>query len=61
MEDLYKPGEVARKLGLSVSCIYKKTEHGEIDCIKIGSAVRYSEQHITDFLKKCERKGAGNT
>jgi excisionase family DNA binding protein len=56
MDKLYKVEEVAKLLNVSISCIYKKAEIGELVSIKIGSALRFSEQNIADFLKKNNRE-----
>jgi excisionase family DNA binding protein len=53
---LYNVSEIAKMFNVSVSCIYKKAEVGEIDSIKIGSALRFSDQNINKFLKTCTRK-----
>ena len=56
MDKLYKVEEVAKMLNVSVSCIYKKAEIGELGSIKIGSALRFSEQNIADFINKNNRE-----
>ena len=58
MVKLYKVTEVASMLGLSASCLYKKTERGEIQTIKIGSALRFTEEGIQNFLEKCKLRDA---
>jgi excisionase family DNA binding protein len=54
MTKLYNVSEVGEMLGLSKSCIYKKAEQGEIEAIKIGTALRFSENNINVFLEKCK-------
>jgi len=56
MEMLYKPEEVARILRLSTSCIYKKVENGEIMFLKIGTAVRFSEANIAEYIDRCKKQ-----
>jgi excisionase family DNA binding protein len=51
---LYNVSEVAEMLGLSTSCVYKKAERGEIQAIKIGTVLRFSEENIQNFLNKCK-------
>jgi excisionase family DNA binding protein len=53
MIKLYKVSEVASMLGLSTSCVYKKAERGEIQSMKIGTALRFSECDVQNFLEKC--------
>jgi excisionase family DNA binding protein len=59
MERLYKVDYVTKILNISISSIYKYAEAGKIKSIKIGSALRFSESNITDYLKKCERNNSG--
>jgi len=56
MIKLYNVSEVASMLGLSTSCLYKKAEKGEIQSVKIGTALRFSECDIQIFLDKCRKK-----
>jgi excisionase family DNA binding protein len=55
MIKLYNVSEVASMLGLSTSCVYKKAERGEIQTIKIGTALRFSECDIQNFIEKCKK------
>jgi len=55
MEKLYKAEEVAQMLRLSTSCIYKKVESGEIMSLKIGTAVRFTEANIAEYIDKCKK------
>jgi excisionase family DNA binding protein len=57
---LYKPNEIAELLGVSLSCIYRKAENGEMPCIKIGSALRFSEDNINEYLEKCRRNNSND-
>jgi excisionase family DNA binding protein len=54
MTKLYNVSEVAELLGLSTSCVYKKAERGDIEAIKIGTSLRFSEDDISVFLEKCK-------
>lgn len=45
--------EAAKLLNLSVSTLYKLTEHPEIlPCVRIGSAVRYSRKGLEEWAAK---------
>ena len=55
MQKLFTVKEVANILNMSISCIYKKAESGEINSIKIGSALRFSETNINGFIDKCTK------
>jgi excisionase family DNA binding protein len=46
MEKLYNVSEVAEMLGVSASFIYKKVENGELEYAKLGSALRFRDDHI---------------
>ena len=52
---LYTVSEVSKMLSLSTSWIYKKAEKGELDAIKIGSALRFTEEGIYNFIEKCKK------
>jgi excisionase family DNA binding protein len=52
MEKLHKIGEVAEILGISTSFIYKLAERGDIDSIKIGSALRFTERNVSEYIEK---------
>jgi excisionase family DNA binding protein len=56
MIKLYNVSEVASMLGLSTSCVYKKAERGEIQSIKIGTALRFSECDVQTFIEKCRKQ-----
>ena len=58
MTRLLKIKDVSSILGLSESCIYKKAERGEIQSVKIGTALRFSESDIQDFIEKCRKQDA---
>jgi excisionase family DNA binding protein len=55
MDKLYKPIEIAKLFNISTSCIYKKAESGELPSIKIGTALRFSEENVNEYLEKCRR------
>jgi excisionase family DNA binding protein len=54
MIKLFNVSEVASMLGLSTSCVYKKAERGEIQAVKIGTALRFSEEDLQSYLEKCK-------
>jgi excisionase family DNA binding protein len=56
MNKLYKTIEVAKLFDVSLSFIYKKAEKGELASIKIGSALRFSEENINEYLEKCKNR-----
>jgi excisionase family DNA binding protein len=56
MENLYDIKRVSALLNLSISCVYKKAENGEIPSVKIGTALRFSSKDIYEYIQKCTRK-----
>ena len=59
MECLLKVDDVAKKLNISVSSVYKYAESGEINSIKIGTALRFSEKSISEYVEKCNQRNKG--
>jgi excisionase family DNA binding protein len=55
MERLLNVKDVAKLLQISASCVYKKAENAEIASVKIGTALRFTEANVFDYLQKCER------
>jgi excisionase family DNA binding protein len=53
MIKLHDVKAVSGMLGISTSCLYKKAERGEIQAFKIGTALRFSEENIRNYLEKC--------
>lgn len=50
-ESLWKVGDVARFLSMSVSWVYKETEAGRLPCVRIGAALRFRPEEIRAFLE----------
>ena len=46
------PKEVAKRLSLSLSMVYRLITTGELECYRFGSAYRVSEEQLVAFLKK---------
>lgn len=47
---LLKITEVAKRLGLSASHVYKLAERGDLATVKINSAIRISESDLAAFI-----------
>jgi excisionase family DNA binding protein len=62
MEELFDVQEVAKKLKLSVSTIYRHVESGVFPCLRVGPNIRFAESHIVAFLtrKSEEAKNRNN-
>ena len=58
MENLFERKEVASMLKISEDTFDSLVKRGYIDSIIIGNRRRYSEKHISDFLKRNEVKNA---
>jgi excisionase family DNA binding protein len=52
MEELFTIKEVAEKLKISVSSIYRYVESGVFPHTKIGSNIRFTNDHIEAFLSR---------
>jgi excisionase family DNA binding protein len=50
MDDLYTIREVAEKLKISVSSVYRYVENGSFPHIKVGTNIRFNVGHIEAFL-----------
>ncbi len=57
-ERLLKPQELADRLGLSISTVYKFSVEGRIPCIRIpGSLVRFRWTEVLEWLEKNHQEG----
>jgi excisionase family DNA binding protein len=56
MEELFTVREVAEKLKISVSSVYRYVETGMFPCSKIGTNIRFSESDIIRFLSSRNRR-----
>jgi PTS system nitrogen regulatory IIA component len=54
MKNVLTIDDVAKKLQMSTSTIYKYAEKGKIPSFKIGSCRRFTEEHLESFLSFCE-------
>ena len=50
MNELFTIREVAEILKISVSSVYRYVETGRFPHIKIGTNIRFSQEHIAAFL-----------
>src|SRR3569833_1793881 len=51
---LYPEAEAAEYLGVTELTLYRWRKRGQIACIMVGKSPRYTDQHITDYLKARE-------
>lgn len=51
---LYTEAEAAEYLGVNELTLYRWRKRGQIACIMVGKSPRYTDQHITDYLKARE-------
>ena len=51
MDKLYKPTEVAEKLGVSIHTVNKWLQAGKIKGIKVGNLWRITETDLEAFVK----------
>jgi excisionase family DNA binding protein len=51
---LYTEAEAAEYLGVNELTLYRWRRRGQIACMMVGKSPRYTDQHITDYLKARE-------
>jgi excisionase family DNA binding protein len=47
---MYNPKQVAKRLNVSLSLVYKLINSGELACHRINTALRVSEDQLNQFL-----------
>ena len=57
MENILTIDDVARKLQMSKSTIYKYAENGKIPSFKIGACRRFFEGEVNTYLQKLAQNG----
>lgn len=46
------PKQLAARLSLSLSMVYRLLSNGELECYRFGSAYRVSEEQLNQFLQR---------
>jgi len=46
----------AERLSISRDTIWRLRRRGELSYYRVGRKIRYSEQHVAEFLASCERR-----
>ena len=46
------PKQLAERLSLSLSMVYRLLSNGELECYRFGTAYRVSEDQLKQFLEK---------
>ena len=54
--ELFTIREVAEKLKISISSMYRYVENGSFPHIKLGTNIRFTHEQISDFLAKKQEK-----
>jgi len=52
MKTILTVPELAKKLQISTSTVYKYAESGKLPSFKLGSSLRFLESEIEEYLKK---------
>jgi excisionase family DNA binding protein len=52
MPKLFTVKEVAELINMSVSYVYKSAEKGDIESFKFGSSLRFTEDHVNEYMRK---------
>jgi excisionase family DNA binding protein len=55
---MLSPKDLADRLQLSRSMVYRLLTSGEIECYRIGSAYRVSEEQLIQFLQRHRQETA---
>jgi excisionase family DNA binding protein len=55
-ETIYDRKQAANYIGVSIITIDRAIANKKISCYRIGRCVKFSQQHLDDFLKSCEQK-----
>lgn len=50
LESLWTVQQVATFLSMSVSWVYKESEAGRLQCIRLGAAVRFDPEEVRRYL-----------
>jgi len=53
---MLNPKQLAEKLNLSLSMVYKLLSSGQIECYRIGSAYRTSEEQLKNYLERVKNE-----
>lgn len=51
---LWRPRDLALRLGLSRQSIYRLVKSGELRALHVANAIRITEESILEYLKKCQ-------
>ena len=57
---LYRVRAVAELVDVSLSTVYRAIEHGELDVLRIGKALRVPGTALTQWLDACGHVAATN-
>lgn len=60
LETLLTPQEVAEKLRISASSVYRFANKGTLPVVKIGNAIRFSPEALALAIKKMSDEAYGN-
>jgi PTS system nitrogen regulatory IIA component len=61
MSNILTIDDVAKKLQMSKTTIYKYAEQGKIPSFKIGTCRRFFEEEVIAFLQSCSQKSNPKT
>ncbi len=57
--DLLKPEDIAQRLNVALSTVYKWAHAGTLPCIKLGRAVRFRPESLEKLLDRQEKIAYG--
>lgn len=60
MDALLRARDVAERLSISASAVYRLAEIGDLPCVRIGAAVRFDPADVDRYIER-HRSGAVRT
>jgi predicted DNA-binding transcriptional regulator AlpA len=56
---LWRPRDLALRLGISRAMIYKLVKTGEFQALHLAKSIRITEGSVLDYLKRCQQRTHG--
>ena len=53
---LWRPRDLALRLGISRAMIYKLVKSGEMKALHLANSVRITEESVLEYLKRCQQR-----
>jgi excisionase family DNA binding protein len=53
---IYTEAEFCKQVGISRTTAWRLREAGKLSHYRIGNKIRYGQEHIREFLSRCEQQ-----